>query len=96
MSEERYRNPEQGSEEIELTDDDIEIEDVTENKKVVPMFSKKGKLTLAVLAVGGLIYYLWLKKNGSVEGIAPVPVAEPVAEPTPTPEPIAEPTNTEL
>jgi hypothetical protein len=65
----------------EIEDEDIVIEDVAPKKKEVPMFTKKGKMVLALIVIGGFAYYLWNKRNGNVSA-QPTPTAP---EPTETP-----------
>jgi hypothetical protein len=75
--------------------DDIHIEDVDPVKKVVPIFTKKGKLAIAVVLVATTIYFLWKrsKEQAVAPAIAPAPVATEAPAPAteaPAPEPIAE------
>lgn len=55
------------NEEVELGD--IEIEDVAPKKERVPFLTKKGKIVVALLIVGGALYYIW-KKNQAKKSIA--------------------------
>lgn len=48
------------NEEVELGD--IEIEDVAPKKERVPFLTKRGKIVVALLIVGGAFYYIW-KRN---------------------------------
>jgi len=64
----------------EREDTDIEIEDVTEIKTSKPMFTKKGKMTLAVISLGLFVYYLWNKRNATPEQVAPAPSVTPSTE----------------
>jgi len=77
-----YEAPSKPSSISEQEDEDIIIEDVAPKKKEVPMFTKKGKMVLAVIAIGGFAYYLWSKRKGVATQSAEQP-AELKAEETP-------------
>jgi hypothetical protein len=49
------------NEEIDLGD--IEIEDVAPKKDKVPFLTKRGKIVVALLIVGGAFYYIWSKNQ---------------------------------
>jgi hypothetical protein len=59
------------NEDVELGD--IEIEDVAPKKDRVPFLTKRGKIVVALIIVGGAFYYIWKKNQakkamgGSVE-----------------------------
>ena len=55
------------NEELELGD--IEIEDVAPKKDRVPFLTKRGKIVVALLIVGGAFYYIW-KKNQAKKSMA--------------------------
>ena len=54
-------------EEVELGD--IEIEDVAPKKDRVPFLTKRGKIVVALLIVGGAFYYIW-KRNQAKKSMA--------------------------
>jgi hypothetical protein len=54
-------------EEVEIGD--IEIEDVAPKKERVPFLTKRGKIVVALLIVGGAFYYIW-KKNQAKKATA--------------------------
>lgn len=54
-------------EEVELGD--IEIEDVAPKKDKVPFLTKRGKIVVALLIVGGAFYYIW-KRNQAKKSMA--------------------------
>jgi hypothetical protein len=68
-------------EEVEIGD--IEIEDVAPKKERVPFLTKRGKIVVALLIVGGAFYYIWkknqAKKATAVSTEAPQP-SQPEAE----------------
>lgn len=81
--------------EVNLEDEDVIIEDVSPKKKEVPMFTKKGKMVLALITLGFFGYYLWSKRNGATTQSSEQPEAKPVEvteKPVETVEPsVAEP-----
>ena len=54
-------------EDVELGD--IEIEDVAPKKDRVPFLTKRGKIVVALLIVGGAFYYIW-KRNQAKKSMA--------------------------
>jgi cytoskeletal protein RodZ len=52
--------------EIELGD--IEIEDVAPKKERVPFLTKRGKIVVALLIVGGALYYIWQRNQARKAG----------------------------
>lgn len=61
-------------EEVELGD--IEIEDVAPKKNKVPFLTKRGKIVVALLIVGGAFYYIWKRNQAKKAGGATVEKAE--------------------
>lgn len=64
--------------EVNLEDEDVIIEDVSPKKKEVPMFTKKGKMVIALIVLGTFGYYLWSKRNGATTQSSEQPEAKPV------------------
>lgn len=66
-------NPKSLSPEEDVELGDIDIEDVSPKKEKVPFLTKRGKIVVALLIVGGALYYIWKRSqsnkanNGSVE-----------------------------
>lgn len=62
-------------EDIELGD--IEVEDVAPKQERVPFLTKRGKIVVALLIVGGAFYYIWQKNKAkkSNETVAETPQA---------------------
>ena len=65
-------------EEVELGD--IEIEDVAPKKDRVPFLTKRGKIVVALLIVGGALYYIW-KKNQARKANATVAETPQASQP---------------
>lgn len=61
-------------EEVELGD--IEIEDVAPKKDRVPFLTKRGKIVVALLIVGGALYYIWKRNQAKKAGGGTVEKAE--------------------
>lgn len=66
--------PPEKIEEVELGD--IEIEDVAPKKQRVPFLTKRGKIVVALLIVGGALYYIWKKNQAKKSGGETVEKAE--------------------
>jgi hypothetical protein len=64
--------------EVNLEDEDVIIEDVSPKKKEVPMFTKKGKMVIALIVLGTFGYYLWSKRKGVATQSAEQPEVKPV------------------
>lgn len=62
-------------EEVELGD--IEIEDVAPKKDRVPFLTKRGKIVVALLIVGGAFYYIWKRNQAKKAGGGAVETAQP-------------------
>lgn len=54
-------------EEVEIGD--IEVEDIAPKKDRVPFLTKRGKIVVALLIVGGAFYYIW-KRNQAKKSMA--------------------------
>lgn len=54
-------------EDIELGD--IEIEDVAPKKERVPFLTKRGKIVVALLIVGGALYYIWKRSQSKKSNV---------------------------
>lgn len=67
-------------EEEELVIPDIEIQDVSPKKKQVPVLTKKGKLLIGLIIVGGALYYIWKKHKAKKELANQPEGSQPVAE----------------
>jgi len=61
-------------EEVELGD--IEIEDVAPKKDKVPFLTKRGKIVVALLIVGGAFYYIWKRNQAKKAGGGAVETAQ--------------------
>lgn len=77
----KIRGEQQSVEVVEKEDEDVVIEDVSPKKKEVPMFTKKGKMVLALFVVGGFLYYLWNKRQGASQQPQPVAPEQTEAKP---------------
>ena len=64
--------------EVNLEDEDVVIEDVSPKKKEVPMFTKKGKMVLALITLGFFGYLLYTKRKGATNQSSEQPEAKPV------------------
>lgn len=63
------------NEEVELGD--IDIEDVAPKKDRVPFLTKRGKIVVALLIVGGAFYYIWKRNQAKKAGGVAVETAQP-------------------
>lgn len=69
------------NEEVELGD--IEIEDVAPKKERVPFLTKRGKIVVALLIVGGAFYYIWKRnqaKKANGGAVEKAEVSQPEAQ----------------
>lgn len=62
-------------EEVELGD--IEIEDVAPKKDRIPFLTKRGKIVVALLIVGGAFYYIWKRNQAKKAGGGAVETVQP-------------------